>query len=558
MPDQKNGQTDYRDASVAALFERTAARLPDHPFVAFRRPDAGEFDEITYRDFQQQIVAARNIYRAAGYGAGTRAALLIGNEPIFHVHYLALNGLGVSIVPLNPDARPSEALHLITHSEAAFIVVAQRLRPVLDAIFPDASCPLPVFNADDLPEKLPPAMQAATSQQADYDAEAAILYTSGTTGLPKGCVLTNRYILEAAGLYASWGGRLSLNEKTERLLNPLPLFHMNNLAVTTTAMIIKGGCNIMVERFSPSNWWVDCRDSKATLIHYLGVMPALLLARPVEDIEKQHNVRAGIGAGVDPKHHAAFEERFGFPLLELWGMTEVGAGFLDSHEPRQVGTRAFGRPENRLKARIVDDNMQDVQRGIPGELLVQSDGSNPRRGFFSGYLKDEAATTAAWHDNWFRTGDVVRQDETGMLYFVDRRKNIVRRSGENIAAAEVEACLQEHPQVIQAAVIAMPDELREEEVFACIVLKEGVASDQATARQLFDWVFEQLTYFKAPGYVCFRQSLPATGTQKIQKGLIFADGEDPLTLPATFDLRELKRRRRTSSNPTPSDQEHTR
>ncbi|MCO6388728.1 AMP-binding protein [Aliihoeflea sp. 40Bstr573] len=558
MVHRQNDPIDYPDTSVAALFERTAARLPDHPFVAVRRGGVGEFTEVTYRDFLSDVLAARQAYRAAGYGVGTRAAILIGNEPAFHLHYLALNGLGVSIVPLNADARPSEMLYLIEHSEATFVTSSRRCRPILDEVLAGTSLSIPVFDADDLPAQLPPASRAAGRQQAGRDDEAAILYTSGTTGRPKGCVLSNRYFLEAAGLYASWGGGLSLREETERLLNPLPLFHMNNLAVTTTAMIAKGGCNVMVERFSPSSWWADCRDSKATLVHYLGVMPALLLARPVEEVERQHTVRAGIGAGVDPKHHSAFEARFGFPLLELWGMTEVGAGFIDNHEPRQMGTRAFGRPDSLLKARIVDENMNDVQPGTPGELLVQSGDPNPRRGFFSGYLKDGKATEAAWHEDWFRTGDVVRQDETGMLYFVDRRKNIVRRSGENIAAAEVEACLQAHPEVVQAAVIAMPDALREEEVFACVVLRDGVAQDLATARRLFDWVFDHLVYFKAPGYVSFRHALPTTGTQKIQKGLIFGDGEDPLALPTTFDLRELKRRTRTGSDTAASGTEHMR
>jgi len=539
------------DANVAALFERTAARLPDRPFVAWRPSGDAPFEEIGYGAFLRRVLAVREIYRNAGYGVGTRAALLIGNEPVFHEHYLALNGLGVSIVPLNPDARAVESVYLVEHSDAAFIVCSRRYRAICDDILAQMKAPVPVLDAEALPARLPPAASRATSTTPGYDGEAAILYTSGTTGRPKGCVLSNRYFLEATGVYLSWGGQLSLREEVERLLNPLPLFHMNNLTVTTTAMIARAGCNVMVERFSASSWWADCRDSQATLIHYLGVMPAILLARPQEDVEHRHAIRAGIGAGVDPKHHVSFEKRFGFPLLELWGMTEVGAGFIDNHEPRQVGTRAFGRPTGHMKARVVDDDMNDVPRGTPGELLVRSSDTDPRRGFFSGYLKNDEATAAAWHDDWFRTGDVVRQDESGMLYFVDRRKNIVRRSGENISAAEVEACLQSHPDVVQAAVIAMPDELREEEVFACVVLRDGVAADGATARRLFEFGFERLAYFKAPGYVSFRPDLPTTGTQKIQKTLIFAADEDPLKLATTFDLRELKRRGRAEGSTEP-------
>lgn len=547
-----------REASIAEMFAAAAARHPDLPFIACRPDGTGAFLDIAYGEALSRIEALREVYRAAGHGVGTRASILTGNRPEFYLHYLALNGLGVSIVPLNPEARPSEMLYIIEHSEVDFILVSPHCRAALDVTLAESANPPPAVDALADEPQVPQAASRASRQDAGLEDEAAILYTSGTTGRPKGCLLSNRYFIESGRFYASWQGRLALKEGQERLLNPLPLFHMNNLVVTTTALISKAGCNVMIDRFSPARWWADCKESRATLIHYLGVMPALLLARPVEPVERENGIRAGIGAGVDPKHHSAFEERFGFPLLELWGMTEVGRGFIDNLEPRQVGTRAFGRPAGTMLARVVDDAMDDVPAGTPGELLVQSDDPNPRRAFFSGYLKDEKATHATWHGDWFRTGDVVRRDETGMLYFVDRKKNIVRRSGENIAAAEVEACLQAHPKVVQAAVIAVPDELREEEVFACVVLKEGGVGDGATARELFDWAMGQLSYFKAPGYVCFRAALPTTGTQKIQKGLIFGDGEDPLALPATHDLRELKRRTRDKEAAVGQEMERTR
>lgn len=526
--------------SVAALFEEAASIHADRPFVAFRAEPGGPYTETSYLAFAEKVGAVRARYRGAGYGIGHRAAILVGNHPDFYVHYLALNGLGVSIVPLNPDTRASEMRYLIDHSEAAFVVVSKRYRDVLRQALAEPAN-VPIVDAVTL-DGLGDASRPAKRLDAGIADEAAILYTSGTTGRPKGCILTNRYFLEAGHHYAGWGGRVALGEGCERLLNPLPLFHMNNLVLTTTAMIFKGGCNAMVERFSPGRWWVDCRDSGATIIHYLGVMPALLLARSEEPAERENSVRAGIGAGVDPIHHAAFEERFGFPLLELWGMSEVGRCLIDNVEPRRVGTRAFGRPDGTIRARVVDDGMRDVATGAVGELIVQSDDADPRRAFFSGYLKNDEATEAAWHEDWFRTGDLVRQDQTDMLFFVDRKKNIVRRSGENIPAAEVEACLQAHPAVVQAAVIAVPDVLREEEVFACVVAKEGHAVDERFARALFDWCMERMTYFKAPGYVSFRDELPTTGTQKIQKGTIFAADDDPTRLASTFDLRDLKRR----------------
>ncbi len=223
-------------------------------------------------------------------------------------------------------------------------------------------------------------------------------------------------------------------------------------------------------------------------------------------------------------------------------MTETGRIFADNHPPRQVGTRAFGKPMAGLEARVVDDHDQDVAVGTPGELLVRHSADDPRRGFFSAYHKNEQATAEAWRGDWFHTGDTVRQDEDGMLYFIDRNKNIIRRSGENIAAGEIEAALQAHSAVAQAAVIGVPDDLREEEVFACIVVMPDTNPNEATARALFDWCMARLAYYKAPGYVLFRESLPTTGTQKVQKTLIFPPETDPRAEPGCIDLRRAKRR----------------
>jgi acyl-coenzyme A synthetase/AMP-(fatty) acid ligase len=242
-------------------------------------------------------------------------------------------------------------------------------------------------------------------------------------------------------------------------------------------------------------------------------------------------VRFGYGANANPKDHAAFEERFGFPLIEAWAMTETGGGAIiaASREPRHVGTRCIGRPPPGLEIRIEET----------GELLVRQQGSDPRRGFFSGYLKDEAATEEAWRDGWFHSGDAVRRGRDGQLHFVDRIKNIIRRAGENIAALEVEAALSEHPAVLAAAVIAAPDPVRDEEVLACIVPTPGVKPDQETAISIQDWCLERLAYFKAPGHVAFIDELPTTSTNKVQKARLADFALDPAR---RFDLRSRKKR----------------
>jgi acyl-coenzyme A synthetase/AMP-(fatty) acid ligase len=281
-------------------------------------------------------------------------------------------------------------------------------------------------------------------------------------------------------------------------------------------------------------------------VHYLGVMPAMLLAAPSSAADRQHAVRWGFGAGVDEKNHAPFEARFGFPLVEAWAMTETGAAacVMANHEPRRVGTRCFGRPQPFVDVRLVGDDGHDVPDGMPGELLVRSAGPDPRRFFFSGYLKDEAATDDAWQGGWFHTGDMVRRGDDGQLHFVDRKKNVIRRSGENIAAVEVESVLNQHPAVKASAVAATPDPVRGDEVLACVVVRDPVPAGQraALAASIVEHALAQLAYYKAPGYVAFVDELPLTASQKIQRGDLRALARDLPGQPHCIDTRPMKKR----------------
>jgi acyl-CoA synthetase (AMP-forming)/AMP-acid ligase II len=484
--------------SVYGAFERTARRYGGKPFL---HPPG-----FTYAECLERIASLAARYRARGYGAGHRVALKLGNRPEFLLHFLALNSLGAAIVPLNPESRQAELDYVLQHSDAC-VVIDDFLEK----------------NLSNLPSAPPPV-------GAD---ECALLYTSGTTGKPKGCLLSNFYFLNVARRYLAEGGLCEVREGEERLITPLPLFHMNSLAVSTVAMILAGGCVVQLDRFHPRSWWEDVAMSGATIVHYLGVMPAILLSQPPGPYDRAHHVRFGYGANANPKDHAAFEQRFGFPLVEAWAMTETGGGALiaASREPRHVGSRCIGFPPKDLDVRIEPDS---------GELLVRQLGADPRKGFFSGYYKDAAATEAAWRGGWFHTGDAVRRGPDGQLHFVDRRKNIIRRSGENIAALEVEAALAGHPAIQQVAIIASPDPVRDEEVMACIVLNKNSSSNRETAISVQDWCLERLSYFKAPGYVAFLDELPVTSTNKVQKAKLADFAVNPSNC---FDLRDRKKRK---------------
>ncbi|QKH34818.1 AMP-binding protein [Achromobacter pestifer] len=536
--------------TVHQAFRDTAARYGARPFLCILPETARAYGiaagELTYAQANEAIETLRAAYARAGYGHGHRAGLLLENRPAFFLHWFALNALGVSVVPINPDLRAAELEYLTGHSEIALAVALPERHADLLAAAQRAGRELRVMGPDDAPPAAPFAAPLAGSEP-DVLTECALLYTSGTTGRPKGCILPNRYFLHAGGWYARIGGLCELRPGQERMLTPLPLVHMNAMAYSAMAMLLTGGCLIPLDRFHPKTWWDSVRDSGATVLHYLGVMPAILMKAEPSARDLQPAIRFGFGAGVDRKLHQPFEERFGFPLLEAWAMTETGAGavIIANQEPRHIGSSCFGREEADVLVRIVADSGADAAAGEPGELLVRHAGEDPRYGFYAGYLKDEDATSQAWEDGWFHTGDIVRRDADGALRFVDRKKNVIRRSGENISAVEVESVLMQHPLVKAVAVAAVPDAVRGDEVLACVVPEslpaDGAAMEQA-ARSIVQWSLEQLAYYKAPGYVAFVDSLPLTTTNKIQRGEMKALAP---TLPGTarcVDTGHMKKR----------------
>ncbi|HET7527028.1 MAG TPA: AMP-binding protein [Burkholderiaceae bacterium] len=537
-------------STVHALFARTAARTPHADFVFTDAVTASAYGigagALSWADAAAQVEALLRGYAAAGYGHGHRVGLQLENRPAFLLHWFALNALGVSVVPIHAELRSTELHHLFGHSE---IVLAVTLPPYAAALQNAAAGvlaapPIWVVGRGALPPPSRPAPRC--DEPVDGGSECALLYTSGTTGRPKGCMLSNGYFLDAGRWYANLGHLCAVRPDAERVITPLPLTHMNAMAFSTMVVLTAGGCLIQLDRFHPGSWWRSVRESGATIVHYLGVMPAMLLTASPSNADSDHAVRIGFGAGVDRSLHAAFEARFGFPLLEAWAMTETGSAacVMAHREPRHVGTNCFGRADATMRWRLVDDAGDDVTTGEPGELLVRAAGADPRHGFFSGYLKDDATTEEAWAGGWFHTGDVVRADGDGNLYFVDRKKNVIRRSGENISAVEVESVLNQHPLVQASAVAATPDALRGDEVLACVVTRQPVrAADRAAvAASLVEHALWQLAYFKAPGYVAFVDALPLTSSQKIQRGELKTLAARLPGQSHCIDVRSLKRR----------------
>lgn len=533
---------------MQTLFDalQAAARShPEHDFLAAPpRAGRGWLEAGCSFTFSQILSAAEEVaaaWGAKGWGRGHRVALALENHPAHVVHFLAFTKLGVTQIPVNPYYLAHELEYLISHAEPDAVVALPGAVAGLAAAGagPILSCDPEALVAG--PGAVPAPPRTARPGAPGLSDEIALIYTSGSTARPKGVLIDNDYAFSVGRMYAGHGGALTLREGEERLYVPLPYFHVNAGVNTLSTALLKKICLIVPDRFHAGSWWEDLDATRATAFHYLGIIPPALMKAPPAPKDGTRGLRFGLGAGIDPVLHPAFEARFNVPMVEVWGMTETGRFIAACQEPRQIGTHAFGRstPEH-LLARVVDDAGHEVPPGTEGELEVRAPGPNPRQGFFKGYFKDPAATEAAWRGDWFRTGDIVWQDDSGMLHFADRAKNMIRRSGENISAAEVENAVISCPEVARVAVIAVKDEMRDEEVMACIVPVEGAERGAALAAKIQAHAATQLAYYKVPAWISFHDSLPVTGTQKIRKFDIFGSDQDPRSFPGSLDLRTAK------------------
>ncbi|HMK81941.1 MAG TPA: AMP-binding protein [Xanthobacteraceae bacterium] len=534
-------------------FAAAAARTPDAPLLiapaSAALPYAPDGFRISYGALRSEVERLRAEYAVAGYGRGARVALILENRPAFFHHWLALNALGVSIVPINPDLRPDELSFQLGVAQADLLVATANNMPLARA------AALGRARLIDDQSAIPACQTQVVAQDAIASGECALLFTSGSTGKPKGCMLSNRYFMLMADWYLAQGGVATLREGREINLTPLPMFHINALGCSAVATMMIGGAVVPLDRFHASRWWQSVADSGATIVHCLGVIPAVLLQLPVSEAERRHCVRFAFAPAVDVRHRATFEARYGIPIVDAWSMTETGGAACTgtAREPAGFPARCIGRPTPGMEYRLVNEAGAEVAPGEPGEFLVRARGDDPRAGFFSGYLGDPAATEEAWQGGWFHTGDYVSAGADGLLYFFDRKKSIVRRSGENIAVLEVESILQRLAAVQATAVTPVPDELRGEEVFAFVV-KSGAAAgpDAELAAALTTASAQSLAYHKLPAYVAFVDSLPLSPTKKLARGEIKTLAAQAVRDGKAFNLRALKASLRKQPARTPA------
>lgn len=475
-------------------------------------------EQTSYSEFATRVDAAARALHTQGIGAADRVGVMATNSAAYVVLLFALARLGAVAVPVNPEFGAEEAGYILRHAGvcavAAMPTTLGVAREAAGSIDPSPRFFLLEGEHDSVPRFDAMVAQAPAVElppSPDADATFLTLYTSGTTGFPKGVMHSQRnFVMAGEGFVA----RMWL-QPDDRLMCILPMFHINALFYSLAGTFAAGASLVLVPKFSASQFWKTAAESGATQVNIIAAVGNILARRPRDEFDPRHRLRILYGAPITPDLERAFREEFRVPdLIEGYGMTEIPGAcnnpFRGERRPLSMG-KAATHPDPSVKfaeLRVVDEDGRDLPDGADGELWVRT----PI--LMQGYYKDPEQTTAAMHDGWFATGDLVRRDAEGYYYFVARKKDIIRRRGENISGAEIDRVIGDHPAVVQCAAIPVPSELGEDEILVAVVRKPDTP---VSAQEIADWCRERLAAIKVPRYVAFVDSLPQTATHRVAK-----------------------------------------
>ena len=527
------------DGSLFSLLHSRCVQQPDKLLMLF--PASSGEQRWSYREFERDVLRASALYAARGVQQGDRIGVMSASHPATVITLFALARLGAIMVPVNPDYGLEEAGYVLRHAEVSGVLcspqclrIAQAacaalpLRPwfLLNASVPaDAEAPLhqaaaglSLFEQElalSRPQDLTENPQAVAPGKANDT--CLFIYTSGTTGFPKGVMHSQRNLTLAGEGFVE---RLYVQPE-ERLLAVLPLFHINALLYSLCGALAAGATYVLAPRFSASTFWPLVLQSGATLVNTIAAITTILLKRPASEFIPGHSLRKLYGAPLTAEMIDGFRERFGVQhLIEGYGMSEIPGAINNPFTGLQkVG--AMGLPSRHpdpaihlADLRIVDDQGCDVVDGQTGELLCRT----PM--VMQGYYRDPQQTATSFQDDWFITGDLVRRDSDGYFWFVSRKKDIIRKRGENISGSELDRVISEHPSILEAATVAVPSELGEDDILVAVVCRPGMTLG---ANEVADWARARLAAIKVPRYVLFCDDLPHTPTHRVAKFKLKAD-----------------------------------
>lgn len=505
--------------NIRSAIESNADAVPEKIFLYF------EDLEITYKAFNLRVNSIANSLLDLGMHKGDKACLILPNCPEFLYVWFALNKIGAVMAPINTRFKQEEIKYIINHAEAKTVFIAPDFLPILESI--SGECKLVqniVCQGETVAKDMVPLShmyKASTSLrnvEIDESDDAVYVYTSGTTGAPKGVMLPHRTYTVASKYFV---GHLGASPH-DRIMTPNPLFHANAQVYATMGSVVTGCSLVLLPRFSASRLWDQARRHKATLIILTAALIPMVLNQPRSSLDADHLVRV-VASGYSGELFEEFERRFDVRLLSGYSLTEATMACTDSvcsiRKSGSVG-RAQAHPDPRVlnELKIVDDNGIESNTGEVGEIILRNVAT------MKGYFKDPEKTAETIKDGWVYSGDLGKIDKDGFLTFVSRKKDIIRKKGENISAAEVEGVINRHNKVSESAVIGIPSNLGpgDEELAAFVVAKGG---ETVPADELAAWCSAYLADFKVPKYFEFRESLPKTSTGKMMKAALKLGGK---------------------------------
>ena len=504
-------------ATIHELLSHQVAERRDRPCLIYgdRR--------WSYAEFAVEVERVARALAALGLRPGQRVAILLPNCAEFLWTVFAMARTGGVFVPLNTAQTADELQYLLAHSEARYLMTTDAFMPLIQRIRGDCPELEQVVTLDSRggngavgwDEFIRGGERRPALTDVSPDDLASIIYTSGTTDRPKGVMLEHF----AFAFAPSHRARALGWTDQDRVLVVMPLFHVNALCHMTIAMMSVGGVVVLKERFSASRFWDDVRTHGVTTSSIMQTIPRILLNLPQDPADPDTPLRQ-VMALLPPDVHLEFERRFGVTAVPSYSLTEDLLSVIGPLEEsaRKLGSCGVAIAPEVHRLRICGEEGESIPPGQLGEIVKQSPA------VMAGYYKNPEATAEALRDGWLHTGDLGYLDQDGFLYFVDRKKDMIKRSGENIASAEVERVLNSHPLVAESAVVAVADPIRQEEVKACIVLADGASPEDLPPARLWEFCAGHLAPFKIPRYLDYRPELPKTPSSKVQKNLLREEG----------------------------------
>ncbi|MBU8907914.1 class I adenylate-forming enzyme family protein [Desertibacillus haloalkaliphilus] len=476
--------------------------------------------KTTYREFYKRAEKLAGYFQERGYGKDDVVALLLPNTDYFLVCYYACQIGGFPVLPINTKLASSEISYILDHSEAKALIYDKQFEDTVNKLVPNISSLQDTVTVGDThtPNRLEDIVagpdRKVRQNQTEDDDTAVIFYTSGTTGRPKGVMLTNKNILSIAQI---WSESMELTNE-DRMQIVAPLFHCAASHVFMVPIIYSGGMLVIEEGFSPERAIKTMESENVTIFFGVPAMYSILLTSPrLQQVSVPHLRLLTYGAAPMPFELVKrVKEVFSdVKVQNLYGQTENSPGattLKDHHALEKVGS--VGEPLPQSEVRVVDECGKDVAVGEVGEIIVKG----PH--VMKGYLKNEEATRETLKDGWLYSGDLGRLDEEGLLYIVDRKKDMIIRGGENIYPVEIEEVLYQIPEILEAAIIGVPDEVLGEVPKAVVAMKEGKAVSE---EQIIDYCLERLAKYKVPNEVEFVSSLPRNASGKVLKRQLRGD-----------------------------------